>query len=322
MTTVATPPAPPDPTGSPTVAPPPPPGSVEPPAPGSVEPHAPVEPQAPGVTPEHSGHGRSTGRLVVICVLATVVLLMLLDMLIGRMTYSLRQDHLGDVYSDTKVKATGAGAPLMVLQSKDTELNVVVVDGATPAQLRGAAGLVAGTPMPGHGGNTVVMGRSSRFGGPFSSLGEMRKGDMVVVRARSGELYSFKVTSKKVVGNARVKVLTTQSTPTLTLVTSAGGPLNGRRLVVVAEAQGTQAAPSIDRPVGRTPAPDAFDQRAGDSAILLLVGILVIVLGVAAIPDLRRRFSTSTVVVVAGPAIALGVVLLLFNLDAILPVTY
>ena len=283
------------------------------------------DPELPPGVPdddERSGHGRSTGRLVVVSVIATVVALVLIDLLVGRLTYSMRQEHTGDLYGDTKVKATGVGAPLMVLQSADADLNVVVVDGATPAQLRGAAGLVAGTPMPGHGGNTVIMGRSSRFSGPFSTLDQMAKGATVVVGARSGEVYSFKVISKRVVAADEVKVLQEQSKPRLTLVTSAGGPLNGRRLVVVAEPEGEQKAPKIDRAVGRTPAPDAFDQRARDSALLLFVGILAIVVGVLAIPDLLRRFSTSTVVVVAGPAILLGVVLLLFNLDAILPVTY
>jgi acetolactate synthase-1/2/3 large subunit len=49
---------------------------------------------------------------------------------------------------------------------------------------------------------------------------------------------------------------------------------------------------------------------------------LLIAVGVVAARDLRTRYSVGVAVLVAGPAAALGVVLVLFHLDAFLPITY
>mgnify|MGYP000691632448 CR=1 FL=1 len=75
---------------------------------------------------------------------------------------------------------------------------------------------------------------------------------------------------------------------------------------------------------GRRATLEIARQAANSTAtVLLLVGGLVIAaLGVTAVPELRRRHPTSTVVMVAAPAIALGAVMVLFSLDAVLPVTY
>ena len=68
--------------------------------------------------------------------------------------------------------------------------------------------------------------------------------------------------------------------------------------------------------------PESFDVRAPMAGATFLAGLVVLALGAVAISELRRRHPTATVVVVAGPAIALGLTLVLFNLDAFLPVSY
>ena len=54
----------------------------------------------------------------------------------------------------------------------------------------------------------------------------------------------------------------------------------------------------------------------------LLAGALVAVAGAFAARDLRRRYSLGVAVVSGGPVVAIGVVLVLFNLNSFLPVTY
>ena len=54
----------------------------------------------------------------------------------------------------------------------------------------------------------------------------------------------------------------------------------------------------------------------------MLSGALVVGIGALGFVELRRRYRMATVTVVAGPAVALGVLLVLMNLDAFLPVTY
>lgn len=164
---------------------------------------------------------------------------------------------------------------------------------------------------------------------------------------------------EKVVGKGVSIDGASEDTPsTLTLVSSVGGPLDSRRRVVTAKLTGRSAAgavPTADggatkagadmaasttttvagaagggavatqkKPPTRDPGkrPDTFDVRSPATVLLLVGGLVIAALGVAAVPELRRRHPTSTVVMVAAPAIALGAVMVLFSLDAVLPVTY
>jgi hypothetical protein len=66
----------------------------------------------------------------------------------------------------------------------------------------------------------------------------------------------------------------------------------------------------------------SFDERPASGAVLLLAGALVAVAGAFAARDLRRRYSLGVAVAIGGPVVAIGVVLVLFNLNSFLPVTY
>lgn len=336
-------------------------------APGAPEtPETLVAPDAPGVP--GSGRpgrgGRHVGRLVVVVIVAAVLGLILADVLIGRVAFTTRQDHWAGTYNDPTVKRPDRGAPTMVLQVPDLNVNLVVAEGSSADILRGGPGLVSGSPMPGDPGNAVILGRSTRFGAPFQFLANVGKGEVIVVRRQAGEVSRFEVDKVKVVAGQFDTVVgkgvsidgAGPGTPaTLTLVSSVGGPVDSRRRVVTAKLTGQSAAgvvvkaegsksagtddtASVDGATGTADAakstqkappkrdpgkrPDGFDVRSPATVLLLLGGLIVAALGIAAIPELRRRHPTSTVVMVAAPAIALGAVMVLFSLDAVLPVTY
>jgi LPXTG-site transpeptidase (sortase) family protein len=313
------------------------------------------------------------GRLVVAVGLAAVVLLVVLDVLVGRLAFTTRQDHRAGIYNDPTIEQPERGGPVMVLQIDEAEINLVVAEGADGDVLRGGPGLVEGSPLPGEGGNVVVMGRSTRFGGPFDFVKQLVEKTEIVVRLRAGQVARYEVVDTRTVKGDDLSVLEQTDEERLTLITSAGGPFDSRRRVAVAELTGlsggtappgaaaatedaategaaTEGTPSeeVDSPATdvaedatasdgagsggaaadgaaeRDPGdtPEAFDVRAPLAGAMFLAGILVVVLGMVAVGDLRRRHPTATVVVVAGPAIALGLVLVLFNLDAFLPVSY
>ncbi len=304
------------------------------------------------------------GRLVAVLVVATLVALVVMDILVGRLAFTTRQDHWAGAYNDPTVERPDRGAPSMVLQVEDLDVSVVVAEGSSADILRGGPGLMSGSPLPGEPGNAVILGRSNRFGGPFAFLSDVGEKTVITVRERAGQVARFEVTDVDVVDGDDIDDVIGEKKPaddapsTLTLVTSEGGPLDSRRKVVRAELTGRSggavvAAPSAEdgdaaasttttvadaaaeadeagadaatvEEVDRDPGtwPSSFDVRAPATIIMLLAGLAVTALGVAAVPELRRRHPTSTVVVVAAPAIALGLVLVLFSIDAVLPVTY
>jgi sortase A len=58
-------------------------------------------------------------------------------------------------------------------------LNVLVVEGTTPAALKAGAGHYVGTPLPGEAGNVAIAGHRTTYGRPFNRLDEMKAGDVV-----------------------------------------------------------------------------------------------------------------------------------------------
>jgi LPXTG-site transpeptidase (sortase) family protein len=359
------------------------------PAPAAAEVGA--APEAAPPTPTR--RGLKVGRLVVAVGLVAVVALVVLDVLVGRLAFTTRQDHRAGVYNDPTIEQPERGGPVMVLQIEEAGINLVVAEGSDGDILRGGPGLVEGSPLPGEGGNVVVMGRSTRFGGPFDFVKELVDKTEIVVRLRAGQVARYEVVDTRTVKGDDLSALEQTDEERLTLVTSAGGPFDSRRRVAVAELTGLSgtgaAAPAAGEddgdaddgtaaPAGAEPGdgagastdpsaseegssaatttstvtpaegspeseaeasgvppvgeeapdrdpgspPDSYDVRTPLAGAMFVAGILVVALGIVAIGDLRRRHPTATVVAVAGPAIALGVMLVLFNLDAFLPVSY
>jgi hypothetical protein len=68
--------------------------------------------------------------------------------------------------------------------------------------------------------------------------------------------------------------------------------------------------------------PGAYDDRPAGAAVLLVGGLLVMAMGVWGALAFRGRRSFLAIALVAGPTIALGVVLVLFNFDALIPTTF
>jgi len=137
-------------------------------------------------------------------------------------------------------------------------------------------------------------------------------------------VYTYRVTSVRTIDSGRISAMDPAGASRMTLITSAGGPFDTRRVVVVAKAIGAQpeVPKAFQEPVRPLNDLGPFDERSAGGLLLLLSGFVVAGLGVLGVVEMTGRYRTSTVVVVAGPALVLGVVLVLFNLDAFLPITY
>jgi len=94
-------------------------------------------------------------------------------------------------------------------------LSVLAREGVDTRTLRGAAGHVPGTALPGEPGNTAFAAHRDTF---FAPLRDVRKGDAVTITTPEGRFH-YVVASTQVVDPDDVAVLDPTKQPTLTLVT-------------------------------------------------------------------------------------------------------
>lgn len=98
-----------------------------------------------------------------------------------------RQDRLNSQFGGSQLAKDYAahdiavGSVLTRLRIPKFKLDVLVVEGTTPAALRAGAGHYVGTPLPGEKGNVAIAGHRTTFGRPFNRLDEMRTGDQVIL---------------------------------------------------------------------------------------------------------------------------------------------
>jgi sortase A len=98
--------------------------------------------------------------------------------------------------------APSLGAPVAVLEIPQLKLRQAVVEGVAPSQTAAGPGHVPGTAGPGQPGNSVIVGRRSTYGGPFRSLGDLRRGDRILVTTTQGQtVYSVKSTRRMTISS-------------------------------------------------------------------------------------------------------------------------
>ena len=79
------------------------------------------------------------------------------------------------------------GSPVAVLEIPRLHVQQVVLEGVEPGQTVSGPGHVPGTSGPGQPGNAAVVGRYSGYGAPFARLGELARGDELVVATTQGK---------------------------------------------------------------------------------------------------------------------------------------
>jgi LPXTG-site transpeptidase (sortase) family protein len=251
---------------------------------------------------------RARRRIVVVAVVvaALVGIVATHRLVVADVMQRNRQRHLASDFAARK-NTVGAGDAVAVLQIEKIGLNQIVAEGDTAEVLRGGPGHIAGTPLPGEGGHSVIVGRRSRYGGAFGRLDELEPGDRIVVQVRNGAPIAYQVRDKqRVDGGTPVEATGEQ----LTLVT-ATGPLSRSVLAVSAD---PEAVTSGD-PAG-VPAPTANPavfapaaQRADYLVLLIRVAVLAALLVLSW--RVRQRMRPVVCLAVFGPTIALALVQLL-----------
>lgn len=117
-------------------------------------------------------------------------------------------------------------------------VDAVVVEGVEVEDLKKGPGHYPDTALPGQLGNMVISGHRTTYGAPFYRLDELKAGDEIVVFDAKGP-YSYRVTQTKVVLPTEIGVIAPSSDARLTLTTCHPRFSAAKRLIVVAQLQGT-----------------------------------------------------------------------------------
>lgn len=114
------------------------------------------------------------------------------------------------------------------------ELDSLVVNGVTTADLRRGPGWIDWTDLPGPTGTCGISGHRTTYGAPFGRLGELKPGDTIDVYSPYRR-YRYSVTASLVVLPHQVEVVESTEDPSLTL-TACHPPYSARyRLAVQAD---------------------------------------------------------------------------------------
>lgn len=95
------------------------------------------------------------------------------------------QGNLQERFDDPEVVAEYAerripvGDGLTTMRIPKLDVEVLVVEGTTPAALRAGAGHYVGSPLPGEAGNVAIAGHRTTYGRPLNRLDELVEGDVV-----------------------------------------------------------------------------------------------------------------------------------------------
>lgn len=89
--------------------------------------------------------------------------------------------------------AVEVGKPLTRLEIPRLDVDVIVVEGTTPAALHAGAGHYPDTALPGEKGNVAIAGHRTTYGRPFNRMDELRPGDEIVLTTPIGQ-HTYEVT--------------------------------------------------------------------------------------------------------------------------------
>jgi sortase A len=273
--------------------------------------------ELPVVEPAGSG-GRGFGkrRLLIVALAGTlllVVAVLVANGPIANVWYQSRQHHLAADLTAAR-PATGKGQAVGVLQIPKINLNLMVVEGDGPEELRAGPGHRSHTPLPGQVGNSLIFGHRQAWGGPFSQLGQLHPGDQIFVKARGGAPTLFLVKSVASTTERDTRPLAPAADRRLTLVTGQGGTWSSERLIVTAVAGPEHKLPPPTSRLAATAPRGHLLLNPEMLTFLVLAGVIAMTL-----PVLRRRYRVPVVAVVVTPLALAGLLALLLEVDLLLP---
>jgi sortase A len=153
---------------------------------------------------------------------------------------------LQDVHSAIPASYS-SGEAIGVLRIASLGMEVPVLEGTDKITLNRGVGRIAGTALPGLGGNIGIAGHRDSF---FRPLRKIRTGNEIELLTRSGK-HIYRVDQIKVTDPKDISVLQPRQTPSLTLVTCYPFYYVGsapKRYVVTASLDTTSSTEALSKP--------------------------------------------------------------------------
>jgi sortase A len=123
------------------------------------------------------------------------------------------------------------GQAVGIVRIPEIGLDMAVVEGINPEDLKKGPGHYPGTPLPGARGNVGIAGHRTTYARPFWALDRLEAGDRILVDTRRGR-FVYRVEWSRVVAPDQVEVLAPTPDPSLTLTTCHPKFSAAQRLVV------------------------------------------------------------------------------------------
>jgi sortase A len=96
----------------------------------------------------------------------------------GQLQEAFDDPEVQQAYAERRIKV---GDGLTTLRIPKLKVEVLVVEGTTPAALRAGAGHYETSPLPGEPGNVAIAGHRTTYGRPFNRMDELAEGDVVTL---------------------------------------------------------------------------------------------------------------------------------------------
>jgi sortase A len=137
-----------------------------------------------------------------------------------------------------RVPSPADGSVVAELQIPALGVDQYVVEGTTTDDLSKGPGHYTGTAAPGQAGNVAIAGHRTTHGAPFNRLGDLRKGDRIILTTTSDESLTYIVSgTPQAVSPNDVAVLNYFGDNRITLTTCTPEFSAAQRLIAVGELQ-------------------------------------------------------------------------------------
>jgi sortase A len=211
------------------------------------------------------------------------------------------------------------GAPVAIIQIPKLGVSEVVVEGTDSGSLTLGVGHRRDTVLPGQQGVSILMGRSSSYGGPFNALQRLQPGDLIKVVTGQG-LQKFEVLGVRNAGDFSLPAVSANESR-LVLVTSRGAPFYptgvqrlDAKLISAVQPAGPRVSSIFSVPIQEREM--GFDSRFAWALVFALQFLLISIL---LFMWARNRFDVRRAYLVFTPMILLADFLVMDQIVKFLP---
>jgi LPXTG-site transpeptidase (sortase) family protein len=282
--------------------------------------------------PAKDSPSRLFWRRVIATALALITLFIANILVFSHLYHTVEQTRLRSLFRDELAQSIAPtsevtfdkvilkqGDPVAIIKIPAIGVNEVVVEGTDSATLRSAPGHRRDTVLPGQQGLSIIMGRASAYGGPFSRLQSLPIGSKITVITGQG-VQKYKSLGIRYAGDLTLPPVAAGQSR-LVLMTARGEPYNPHgiaqldaQLISPVQPVGVRTTTTADVP--REDREFGFDLRY---AWALLLTIEFLIAAEVAAVWCYKRFGPRGTYLVFAPTLLYAAILVMDQTTRLLP---